>query len=105
MSQVDRVAGSLNTSKRTHTHICTQSVLLARQQPHRNIPVGAGQTPPPIVCPDGAKAQSVVLEVRWGHKKVKKKKRGKKKKEIGGEGRHVTVKRKRRKVRQYEAEM
>lgn len=89
--------------------------MLARQQPHRNIPVGAGQTPPPIVCPDGAtpvknqreekraKAQSVVLEVRWGHKKVFKKKRGKKKKEIGGEGRHV--KRKRRKVRQYEAEM
>lgn len=89
--------------------------MLARQQPHGNIPVGAGQTPPPIVCPDGAtpvknqreekraKAQSVGVGGEVGAQKSFFLKRGKKKKEIGGEGRHV--KRKRRKVRQYEAEM
>lgn len=61
--------------------------LLARQQPHRNIPVGASQTPPPIVCPDGAtpvknqreekraKTQSVVLEVFKLKKEVRRRKR------------------------------
>lgn len=71
MSQVDRMAGSLHTSKYAQTHICT----------FRKIPVGASQLPPPTACPDGArpiknrrkeraKIQSVVLEVRWGHKKI-----------------------------------
>jgi len=38
MPQVDGVEGSLNTSKHAHT-----VYLLARQQPHRSIPVGASQ--------------------------------------------------------------
>lgn len=47
MSQVDRVAGSLNTSKHTHTHVC----LLARRQAHRKCPCGC--QPPPIVWHTG----------------------------------------------------
>jgi len=76
MSQVDRVAGSLNTSK-SHTHTHTHE--------RRNIPVGATRRPPLIVSPDGAtpvknrrekraKTQRGVFEVRWEHRKKSDKK-------------------------------
>ena len=57
-----------------HTHTQTFVCLLAQQQPHRNIPVGANQMPPWPPGQDGATPvkNERELEVKWGHKKVKK---------------------------------
>lgn len=95
MSQVDRVAGSLNTSKthtQTDTGLCTHSLPAGSTAATQKCPCGCQPaapphlpTHPPIVCPDGAtpvknggkeraKAESVAFEVRWGHKVKKKKK-------------------------------
>lgn len=81
MSQVDRVAGSLNTSKHTHTptHARTHSSACWPGGRHtESVPVGAS---PHLLYGtpvkngrkerEGAEAQRVVLEVRWGHKKIK----------------------------------
>lgn len=82
MSQVDksgRVTEHIKRRRRKKKPVC----LLARQQPHRNIPVGASQSSPAIVCPDGAtpvknarkyraKAQNVVFQVGKSLKKINK---------------------------------
>lgn len=101
MSQVDRVAGSLNTSKHTHT-----SAFWPGGRHTESVPVGAS---PRLLYGtpvrngrkerEGAEAQSVVLEVRWGHKK-KNKEDGKSDLQS-----RVAPQKQRRKARQCEAEL
>lgn len=53
-----RQGGRVTEHIKTHTHMHTQYAhslcLLAGQPPHRKVPMGASQMPPPTECPDGA---------------------------------------------------
>lgn len=61
MSQVDRVEGSLNTSKHLHTHAATHS------QPNRQIPVGY---PPHYFFPNTINRWKMRTDGFYGHFKI-----------------------------------